>query len=119
MNVIKKMITKIVSFDVAKAIKEAKYAQTSKPIKSYSINGVLEPSGSNYRRGERYDAPTYLEVWLWLWREKNIRIEIINSKVTTQCYASINDEKDTILFDSPEDAIVAAINYLVDNDLIK
>lgn len=107
---------KIVSIEVAKAIKEAGYPQEGKHgYRDGESSLVCYP-----REGlEFYVAPTYIEVWLWLWREKNIRIEIIDSKITTQCYATINDEKDTTLFNSPEEAIVAAIKFLVNNDLIK
>lgn len=60
-------------------------------------------------------VPTYLEVWLWLWREKNIVIEPV------YC-----EEGWTVLihgvqgfFKDPEEAIIAAIEHLVENDLIK
>lgn len=46
----------------------------------------------------------YLEVWLWLWREK---------KVDKQHLFILDPNED------PEEAIITAIEYLVTNNLIK
>lgn len=59
--------------------------------------------------------PTYLELWLWLWREKNIQIlndDIGSANILPFCI-EISEYED------PEKAIIAAIECLVDNDLIK
>lgn len=70
--------------------------------------------------------PTYFELWLWLWREKGITIEPSKDGITViECkdenshlyyghnIFSQDDNKD------PEESIIIAIEYLVDNDLIK
>lgn len=105
---------KRVSFKVAKVLKEAGYPQEDlSECYQYPEDNSAIPLACFACK------PTYLEVWLWLWQNKNIHIELLDSKITTQCYASINDSKDTFLFASPEEAIIAAIEYLVDNNLIK
>lgn len=101
---------KRVSFEVAKVLKEADYPQECDMY--YSV-----PPKEQYI-GRKIAQPTYLDAWIWLWREKGIHIEILDSKITTQCYATINGEKDTVLFKSPEEAIKEAINYLIENNLI-
>lgn len=107
---------KRVSFKVAKAIKESGYPQ--KGSWYYSPDGRIgdvEPDDVDFA------APTYLEVWLWLWREKNIPIDIeylIDNKVVNFVLGErvfINGEYET----DPEKAIIAAIKYLVDSNLIK
>lgn len=116
------MKQKVVSFKVAKAIKEAGYPQDKfNNVQYYTKSGHLSylyQYGVPYYEVDCF-APTYLDMWLWLWQEKNLRIEIIDCDITTQCYATINNSRDTMLFNSPEEAIIAAINYLVDNNLIK
>lgn len=107
------MEQKRVSFKVAKALKEAGYPQMSKigyregeSLISYQIPGV-----------EFYVIPTYLDVWLWLWREKGIKTSIDMAHNTMT-----NIGKDYWLTDNnsdPEDAIIAAIDHLVNNNLIK
>ena len=65
-------------------------------------------------------APTYLEVWGWLWREKEIRIElnsgaIVSMRVTDFSWSVVYQNN----YSDPEKAIIAAIDYLVENNLIK
>lgn len=105
---------KRVSFKVAKTIKEAGYPQCITGIGTslwYTENG-------EFTDGCLKDAyiicPTYLEVWLWLWREKKFSIDV-------DCYNCDKWTTDVngIEFDDPEKAIIAAIEYLVENDLIK
>lgn len=134
---------KRISFKVAKAIKKAEYPQ-GKTDKIYLLSPLEEdlayrefgllPLNGDYKIGEmlpsaRYskygiktcDTPTYLDVWLWLWREKNIQITI----GVDFCCIWIPDKngnymsKTTIKKDGPEEAIVAAVDYLVDNNLIE
>lgn len=62
--------------------------------------------------------PTYLEVWLWLWRIKGIFITFDNHITFISSLSGLDIELPEFYSD-PEEAIIAAINYLVDNDLIK
>ena len=102
---------KRVSFKVAKAIKEAGYPQDE-----------LKNPDSHWFYDEETKCDilrvTYLEVWLWLWREKRIPIsvheveddfggEVIGFNVWAR--GGIFEEN------GPEEAIIAAIEYLVDN----
>ena len=107
---------KRVSFKVATALKEAGYPQ----IGEYWYDGsglcCYSESDLDELQNHFYAAPYVLEVWLWLWREKGIIIKI------TQCtsYVSIGNK----LFSGvpkkdPEEAIIATIECLVDNNLIK
>lgn len=98
------MAQKRVPFKVAKALKEAGYPQ----------NDYDEMIGS-------ITKPTYIDVWLWLWMEKKIRIELVIDDITDKSYPIVNRQHDW-LFDSdedPEESIIAAIDYLADNNLIK
>lgn len=64
--------------------------------------------------------PTYLDVWLWLMREKNKSIDIIRDCDAGTFIAFYDeDNTDCCVSSDPEDAIVKAIEHLVDNDLIK
>lgn len=68
------------------------------------------------------DAPTYVEVWLWLAREKNILLRIAMTtdediEICWNCFC-----KNPYIFlerPDPEETIIATIEYLVENDLIK
>ena len=123
---------KRVSFNVAKAIKKAGYPQEKKDGTAlYPVNGEFKGKlcGYNSDAPERDKlsivAPTYLEVWLWLWREKKCYIQ------HELCFRSDNESSfvgiDKInhiawvksLSDDPEEAIIAAIERLVENDLLK
>lgn len=140
------MEQKRVSFEVAKAIKKAGYPQ-GKTDKIYLLSPIdvdlacrefgLLPLNGDYKIGEmlnsaRYskygiitcDAPTYLDVLLWLWQVKGIHIDIVSSKLGTQMDIWDSEQHNimgdnTVFYSSPEEAIEAAIKYLVDNDLIK
>lgn len=65
-------------------------------------------------------VPTYMQVWLWLWREKKIHIEIVERQ-DNETVAYVGNGRDTKRFlkHDPEEAIIAAIEYLITNDLIK
>lgn len=112
---------RIVSFKVAKALKEAGYPQSSH-CPQYKENG--EPENGFTDLGEGcISTPYYLDVWLWLRREKKIEIETygeVNQLVKDHYellravpWGIVNSNPD------PEEAIIAAIEYLVGNDLIK
>ena len=110
---------KRVSFEVAKYLKEVGYPQDSLKDNIY----VSEP---NAPFSEVAYQPTYLDVWLWLWREKKIHIEINDNKFKIydatewiESYGYNLIEMSNNVFKDPEEAISAAIEYIVDNDLIK
>lgn len=139
------MELKIVSFKVAKAIKEAGYdvicdygycvtdgipclVKTEEEWERHAINNsdmqdFLACTCQQVEGKDDCTAPTYLEVWLWLCREKKIKIsaEIWHDKPNN--WGSII-EGDTFYkelhgYNDPEEVIIAAIEYLIDNDLIK
>ena len=122
------MEQKRVSFKVAKAIKEAGYPQEWNDTEYYyTENGELKRcddyegnSIENIMYNQRYavPAPFALDVWLWLWREKKKRIH------TRDYYGGLavsesSSSYDSVNYSDPEEAIIAAIEYLVDNDLLK
>lgn len=112
---------KRVSFEVAKAIKEAGYPQDKESITNigwYNLSGVYTNELPKFWEGDNRFvavAPTYLDVWLWLWREKKICIEIKDNHYYT--LAKVMNQR--FHADSPEEAIISAIEYLVKNNLIK
>lgn len=77
--------------------------------------------------GSAIAAPTYLEVWLWLWREKGIRFDIEDlwdaelSYPERGCASNTNQLGGicTPEVSDPEKAIISAIEYLVENNLLK
>ena len=84
---------------------------------SYKVAKAIERAGwqwNEYDEGVMCTRPTYLDVWIWLW-EKEICIEIKNNHYYT--LAKVNNER--FHADTPEEAIIAAIEYLVDNKLLK
>lgn len=107
---------KRVSFKVAKAIKNAGYPQ-SIYCPQYKENGELENGFTDLGEGYIY-APTYLDVWLWLWGEKKVAVPITCNKEerwsSYGLFSSIYED-----YPCPEEAIIAAIEYLVDNNLLK
>lgn len=117
---------KRVSFETAKAIKEASYPQKACRYQ-YNYEGILvdlvREGGICYGP----IAPTYLEVWLWLWREKNIRFDIEDlwdaelSYPERGCASNTNQLGGicTPEVSDPEEAVVAAIEYLVKQNLLK
>lgn len=104
------------SFKVAKALKEAGYPQ-DRTESHYTNCGELIYYGIAGETG--FDAPTYLETWIWLWREKGKFIDIL--KDCTGKFAAFYREEITKICESsdPEEAIIAAIEDLVENNLIK
>lgn len=129
---------KRVSFEVAKAIKEVGYPQDYRTDIYYS-NESEDASGYGYQEGDEisYDAvrknqieaiaaPTYLEVWLWLCDKGIVFYPAMYSAHNPSgwsCYYRDNIriiDLDTFgVYNNPEEAIIAAIEYLVTNNLIK
>lgn len=121
------MKQKRVSFKVAKALKEAGYPQSPNASEYWYVTEHSEPIFDEPYKdaGTLVDdwdfatnmvsAPTYLDVWLRLWREKGIRIQVISKE---ELIIS-KDSGITYKREYPEEAIIAAIEYFVDNDLIK
>lgn len=112
---------KRVSCMVAKAIKEAGYKFTPAPS-SFFTNETN--SWFDDEDGELYSLPFVLEVWLWLGREKGIKIDtttrfdsikgwLVMALITNGRWTCDVERSD------PEEAIGAAVEHLVDNDLIK
>lgn len=126
------MEQKRVSFKVAKAIKEAGYDYPCDMYyhmydDEYDSEMSIEATGDGSRsflnslNQFRCAAPFVTDVWLWLWREKQACIGILFDE--GNCAVEIWSNKSFLRdfenkFD-PEEAIIAAIEYLVDNDLIK
>lgn len=120
---------KRVSFEVAKALKEAGYPQgnenmiyLTKPCCGVNPGHITSWEVMSHRDiGKNFVvAPTYLEVWLWLWREKRKWIEIVFSEDEDGWTFMQNPSPcDCGLYNDPEEAIIAAIEHLVTNDLIK
>lgn len=117
------MTQKIVTFEAAKALKEAGYWNPGTIIKCSYNNGCYVDDGRFYKDGcvcpwdHLYPAPTYIETWLWLWIEKGIKIH-----VGFDCCIYFNKEDYTpiiLMVEDPEEAIAKAIDYLVDRNLIK
>lgn len=112
---------KRVSFNVAKAIKEAGYPQGQEEY-AYRSNGDIYIFENMFEHIPDYccDAPTYMEVWLWLWREKKIKVSLeLSCRTLTSINADYWIGDIDAVFKDPEEAIIAAIEYLVTNDLIK
>lgn len=117
------MTQKTVSFEIATALKDAGYPQDNDcNTRMYDINGII---CLKYIPGIHYCcvAPTYLNAWLWLWREKKICINCNLDKYNLIPQWWCNNEDginyNTPNFNDPEEAIISAIEYLVKNDLIK
>lgn len=107
------------SFNVAQAIKEAGYQQLNTKQR-YTTNGALiYCMNLDDVHNTQYDAPTYLDVWLWIWREKGIHIDIDYCINQCSIFDITNQVIYTRTFADPEEAIIAAIEHIIDNDLIK
>lgn len=146
------MEQKIVSFKVAEALKEAGYPQyrhdvgyvTEKCCDGFNVFNKGRLTDNASRRVKKISAPTYLEVWLWLWREKKIYFAprliqkdptigdytwLISpwdmgyiNKTSTYSFHNNDEENPYKIMDDvedPEKAIAAAIEYLVEHNWIK
>lgn len=141
------MEQKRVSFKVAQAIKEAGYSQYGSCDDYYNQEGHVVSKFCDINK-LIYPAPTYLDVWLWLWRTKKVELSLnygmklndvdetlyclpldrhskshphmkyliqdMNYDCNKCCSSGLNHEHA-----DPEEAIINAIDYLVDNNLIK
>lgn len=115
------MDMKRVSFKVAKAIKDAGYPQG--PLPFYDISGDLWEDGISDNFHFPCFAPTYVEVWMWLWKEKGVCIDI-DASIRGGAGASIMLDDSSGVYKyieskDPEEAIKEAIEYIAENNLIK
>lgn len=118
---------KRVSFKVALALKEAGYPQYRKDVgyvtesctDRFNVYHEGELTENASRMVKKVSAPTYLEVWLWLWREKRIEISCSYFAPLLEWRITINDKRVNIKHNDPEEAIIMAIEYIVENNLIK
>lgn len=116
------MKLQLISFKQAKALKEAGYPQgqtnivyTTKDIKKFKEGDLVLRGWVN---NNVIDAPYAIEIWLWLWREKGFQIDIEYATNTCNIYRYALFCKSFELID-PEETIIAAIEFLVDNDFLK
>lgn len=116
---------KRVTFEIAKALKEAGYPQYGSCDEYYNHNGQVVSKFCDINK-LIYPSPTYMEVWLWLWREKKIRIEF--NDIVYKIYDAtewVDNYGYHLIYlrnkmtTDPEESIIEAIEYLIDNDLIK
>ena len=101
---------KIVSFEVAKALKEAGYPQDYK--------NVVEDTYLDLNSCVWAVKPTYDDVLLWLWREKQIYYGIDYERDLKLWFCWVKGTERFSASDT-EEAIESAINYLVENNMIK
>lgn len=104
---------KIVSFELAQKLTELGYNKSSD--RGYVIDNK-----------HFIEAPSYVDVWFWLWREKKFPISLMcdehpdlmqwypHSDITGE----IGSFTDTVFFDDPEEALVEAIDYIFENNLL-
>lgn len=124
---------KRVSFNIAKMLKEIGYPQKQGENYWYKEGSYLckhsEPTIEIYYKDDYFEysnnlyyAPTYLEAWLWLWREKGIYIDIAyygNNVEVSIWGKGCNRIKYIVMQNAdPEECIIASLEYLVDNNLI-
>lgn len=65
--------------------------------------------------GSAIAAPTYLDVWLWLWHDKNTFIQVIKFKNGFTTHIFNDGQMGTTMKNActdPEEAIISAIEYL-------
>lgn len=91
---------KRVTYKVAKAIERAGYPFSTEVNEYFS---------------EYY--PYYMEVCIWLWREKNINIKDTRDGAVW-IWVGNNPSIYLQVSRDPEEAIISAINHLVENNLI-
>lgn len=130
---------KQVTFEIAKALKDSGYPQGN--INSGNdLCYALEDHTINYtpyvRAGQlttRYRcetfavnnpvpyaiAPTYMDVWICLWKSKNIYIQIDKLSNNKFCTHIDNMFCGNTESDDQEETLIAAIEYLAANDLIR
>lgn len=112
------MEQKRVSYKVAKAINEAGYPQKGHVF--YVRHGEELIDCPKYIELENaIYAPTYFDVWLWLWRKKDMRIKDTHDGAVWVWIGNESHRYIEVGTKDPEEAIIATIDYLVDNNLIK
>lgn len=113
------MEQKRVTFEVAKALKEAGYSQGFQLGEAYyNQYGEIQYYTEDMVLGSNIcDAPYVTDAWRWLWREKNIYVQV-GLKCCTLSFPHV-DSCTFKLTTDPEEAIEAAIDYIVDNNLLK
>ncbi len=107
------MAQKRVTFDVAMALKEAGYPQEDCDEYLNEYGAIDAYLGHNTAR------PTYLDVWLWLWREKGRELSLNYDRDFKNWDSWIKGMDAPSIGNDPEEAIEVAIKYIVDNNLIK
>lgn len=122
------MTQKLVTYKIAKALKEAGYPQEFNVFGGTTCHYKNENTIQYHSAIGSYEnvecaAPTYTSAWLWLWKEKKICINCNLDKYNLIPQWWCNNENgisyNTPNFDDPEEAIIATIEYLVENNLIK
>lgn len=106
---------RIVSFDVANALKDLGYPQTGNGA-TYKEDGTLENGFTDLGEGA-VDAPSYLEAWIWLWGE-GVHIDVNYDISLEYTYSYVHFDGVEFDGDNPEDVIAAAIDYLVSTDAL-
>ena len=137
---------KIVPFELAQRLKEVGYTESSMLNYVYAIEDriLTFTSGAHIevKRGEKLnalkaiellgidgpiiEAPTYIDVWLWLWRKKKFPISLLCDEhpLIMKWYphaektGEIGAFTKNIFFDDPEEALAEAIDYLFENNLV-
>lgn len=126
---------KRVSFKVAKALKEAGYPQKPNYSESYCwyVTKHSEPIFDEPYEEEgtlvddwdfatnMVSAPFAFEVRQWLWREKKIKVssDFFRNDKWGARIDSPDEYHELFPFSDPEEAIIAAIEYLVNESLLK
>lgn len=137
------MEQKRVTFDVAMALKEAgypqgltmyryvtkcigvmRYTKITHYVPGQLIEGTLSifdikhPHFSGISLNESIDVPIVIDAWLWLWQHKGIWLDPVKTGAELfTCYLS--GEHIIGYHSNPEEAIEAAIKYLVNENLLK
>lgn len=125
---------KLITFEVAKVLKEIGYPQgitdkcylTTDHNHFYKEGQIVENEDGEWTvlTKNLADIPTYIEVWMWLWRVKKIYIDInciqcseYNTEVSI--WHDYGEYQYACQSTDPEVAITQAIDYLVENKLLK
>lgn len=107
---------KKITSDIAKSLKQIGYPN----LKEYDIDGYEVPIG----KGVSYTYPSYLDVWLWINEQRGIIFypHYFPIKEKWSCwYRDTNRvlSEDEFGFSAgPEDAIVTAVDYIIEKGYI-
>lgn len=106
------MTQKLVTPEIAKVLKEAGYPQD---IHDSTI--FIECDVNKMQ--EALVLPTYLDVWIWLYRERNFVLEFKFTENAPFNSPYIWENRILKCFGKdPEETLVGAIDYLIGNELI-